>query len=175
MRVAICLGIVYILTKRAAQGIAECEHALELDRNLAGAHALIGFGKIFIGHAEETETHIVEALRLSPRDITAYIWMNNAGIAKTHLGNWEQAVAWFRRAIEANRNFPNAYFRLGAALAQLGRLDEARSAVKSGLALDPNFSIARARVAWTAMSDDRTFLAQLGPIFEGMRMAGVPE
>ena len=29
------LGFVEILTKRAAEGIAECEHALALDRNLA--------------------------------------------------------------------------------------------------------------------------------------------
>ena len=29
------LGLVDILTKRAAEGIAECEHALALDRNLA--------------------------------------------------------------------------------------------------------------------------------------------
>jgi class 3 adenylate cyclase len=36
------LGLVDILTKRAAQGIAECEHALALDRNLATAHAVIG-------------------------------------------------------------------------------------------------------------------------------------
>src|SRR5277367_5553314 len=49
------LGNVYIFTKRAVQGIAECERALALDRNLAQAHALIGQGKIFIGRAEETE------------------------------------------------------------------------------------------------------------------------
>ena len=80
MRVAICgLGLVDILTKRAAEGIAECEHALELDRNLAGAHAIIGLGKIFIGRAEETEAHIAEALRLSPRDTMAYIWMTIRG------------------------------------------------------------------------------------------------
>ena len=40
------LGLVAIITKRAAQGIAECEHALALDRNLAIAHAFIGLGKI---------------------------------------------------------------------------------------------------------------------------------
>ena len=34
------LGFVEILTKRAAQGIAECEHALELDRNLAASPCL---------------------------------------------------------------------------------------------------------------------------------------
>ena len=63
-------GLAHILTKRAAQGIAECEHALELDRNLASAHSLIGYGKIFIGRAEEAEAHIAEAIRLSPRDRT---------------------------------------------------------------------------------------------------------
>ena len=169
------MGLVDIFTKRAAEGIAECEHALALDRNLALAHAIIGFGKIFIGRAEETEAHVGEALRLSPRDTTAYIWMTIAGMAKHHLGSYEEAVGWCRRAIEANRNYPPPYFNLAAALAQLGRLDEARSAVKAGLALDPAFSISRARAARTAMSDDPTYLAQLEPIFEGIRKAGAPD
>ena len=97
------------------------------------------------------------------------------GRAKNHLGSYEQAVAWCRRAIEANRNYPHSIFQLAAALAQLGRLDEARSAVKAGLALNPAYTISRARAAWTARSDDPTYLAQLEPIFEGMRKAGVPE
>jgi TolB-like protein/class 3 adenylate cyclase len=169
------LGFVYILTKRAAQGIAECEHALELDRNLAQAHAYIGLGKVFIGRAEEAEAHIAEALRLSPRDTMAYTWMTFVSVAKNQLGSWEQAVAWSRRAIEANRNFPLAYFHLAAALAQLSRLDEAHSAVKAGLALDPTYAISRARAARTARSDDPTYMAGLEPIHEGMRKAGVPE
>ena len=171
----IWLGLVDIFTKRAAQGIAECEHALALDRNLAAAHAIIGHGKIYIGRAEETEPHIAEALRLSPRDTSAYIWMSTAGRAKNHVGSYEEAVAWCRRSIEANRNYPRPHFWLGNALAQLGRLDEARLAAKAGLALDPAFSIARARANWTAMSDDPTYLAQLEPILDGLRKAGAPE
>ena len=170
-----CLGLAYISTKRGAQGIAQCEHALALDRNLATAHSIVGMGKVFIGRAEETEAHINEALRLSPRDTMAYSWMNVAGIAKNHLGLWEQAVAWFRPAIEANRNFAHPHFVLGGALAHLGRLDEARSAVKAGLALNPAFSMSRARADWTAMSDDPTYLAQNDRFYEGMRKAGVPE
>ena len=169
------LGLTEILTKRAAEGIAECEHALALDRNLAEAHACVGYGKMFIGRAENSEAHIGEALRLSPRDTQAYIWMNTAGLAKLHLGSWEQAVAWFRREIEANRNNPPAYLNLAAALAQLGRLDEAYSAVKAGLALNPAYLISRIRDAWTARSDDPTYLAKIEPILEGMRKAGVPE
>jgi tetratricopeptide (TPR) repeat protein len=171
----IVLGLVDIFTKRAAEGIAEGEHALKLDRNLAGAHAFIGFGKIHIGRAEETEAHVAEALRLSPRDTSAYMWMNIAAQAKLHIGSWEQAVAWCRQAIEANRNHPIVYFHLAAALAHLGRLDEARSAVKAGLVLDPAFSISRVRAARIARADDPTYLTQLEPLFDGMRRAGVPE
>ena len=169
------LGYVHILTKRAAQGIAKCEHTLSLDRNLVQAHAFTGLGKIYIGRAEETDNHILEALRLSPRDTYSYIWMNYAGTAKNHLGRWDQGVAWFQRSIEANRNHPYAHFRLAAALAHLGRLEEAHAAVEAGLALNPTFAICRARSDWTARSDDVTYLAQLEPILDGLRKAGVPE
>ena len=63
-----------LFTKRAADGIAECEHALGLDRNLAAAHSIIGRGKIYIGRAEETEAHVGEALRLSPRALRHMKW-----------------------------------------------------------------------------------------------------
>ena len=172
-RALLYLGLVHIWTKRATEGVAECEHALELD--LADAHSAIGLGKIFVGRAEETEAHIAEALRLSPRDTLAYVWMTNVGIAKNQVASWEKAVGWLRRAIEANRNFPTAYFHLAAALAQLGRIDEAQSAIKAGLALNPIYTISRARAFLTAMSDDPTYLAQLEPIFDGLRKAGGPE
>ena len=67
------LGGIQISTNRAAQGILECERALALDRNLASAHSFIGIAKYFIGRGEETEAHINEALRLSPRDPRAFL------------------------------------------------------------------------------------------------------
>ncbi len=131
--------------------------------------------RFHVGVAEETAAHIGEALRLSPRDTWAYRWMIIAGIAKLHLGSYDEAAAWSRRAIEANRNHAHSHFWLAASLAQLGQLDEAHSAVKAGLALNPSFAISRARAAWTAMSYHPTFLAGLEPILEGLRKAGVPE
>jgi tetratricopeptide (TPR) repeat protein len=104
----------------------------------------------------------------------AYVWMAHVGMAKSHLGSWEQAVAWCRRSIEANRNYFVAYLMLAVALAQLGRLDEARSAVEFGFALNPTFTISRGRAFWSA-SDNPTYLAQLEPMVEGSRKAGVPE
>ncbi len=42
------LGVVQTYTNRAAQGIAECEQALALDRNLADAHGWIGLASFLV-------------------------------------------------------------------------------------------------------------------------------
>lgn len=72
-----------------------------------------------------------------------------------------------------NRNMPNAHFYLAASLAHLGRLREARTAVTSGIAVNPTFTIKGFRAG--AMSDNPTFLAGRERIYDGMRKAGVPE
>jgi TolB-like protein/class 3 adenylate cyclase len=170
-----CLfGVVQIFSNRAIQGIAECEQALELDRNLAQAHGWIGLGKCFSGRAEETEAHVLKALRLSPRDSKAFNWMAQLAVAKSYLGDDDAAVGSFRRSIESNRNAPPfVHFYLAAALAHLGRRDEARAAVQAGLALLPAFTIARVRAG--AATDNPIYLSQRQRIYEGMRIAGVPE
>src|SRR5271168_2489516 len=134
---------------------------------------MIGFAKLANGHAEETESHELEALRVSPHDTEANAWMGYIAEAKQFLGADEEAVAGLQRSLEINRNRPVAYFYLASALALLGRLDEARSEAQAGLALDPKFTIRRYRTG--AQSDNRVFLKQRERVIEGMRKAGVPE
>jgi TolB-like protein/class 3 adenylate cyclase/Tfp pilus assembly protein PilF len=167
------LGMVLGFTNRAIQGIAEYERALALDRNMAGAHSLIGQNKLFIGRAEESEAHVLEALRLSPRDPWAYIWLLTAGFAACLLGRNEEAASWFRRSIEANRNFALCHFIYGTVLANIGRMDEARSELAAGLALDPGFTIANFQSA--VSSDNLVYLEQRARIIDDMRRAGIPE
>ncbi len=169
----LCLGGVQIYTNRAAQGISECERALAIDRNLADAHAYIGMAKYFVGRGEETEAHIQDALRLSPRDTSVYRWQAIAGAAKVFLAKDEEAVSPLRHAIEINRNYQPAHFYLAVALAGLGRLDEARIPAKEALAIDPTFTIRRYRAG--APSDNPAFLAGRQRIYEMMRKVGVPE
>jgi tetratricopeptide (TPR) repeat protein len=144
-----------------------------LDRNLVFAHAVIGMAKYMIGRGTETEAHVREALRLSPRDTQAYLWMSYAGTAKLWQGADAEAAAWLRRSVEANRNYPLAHFYLAVALAYLAELDEARATVKTGLALHPSFTIRRYRAS--AACDHPAYLAGRERTYEGMRMAGVPE
>jgi hypothetical protein len=57
----------------------------------------------------------------------------------------------------------------------LGRFDEAHAAVKADLALDPIYTVSRVRAAWTAMSENPTYLVQIERALEALRKAGVPE
>jgi TolB-like protein/class 3 adenylate cyclase len=167
------LGIIQIFSNRAVRGIAECERALALDRNLAVAHAQIGFAKYVLGCGEETEAHVMEALRLSPRDTSANVWMVWIGNAKVQIGADEEAIGWFSRGIEANRNLPVGHFFLASALALVNRHDDARRSAQAGLALDPSFSVSRYRAS--TASDNPVYLTRRERICDGMRRAGIPE
>jgi TolB-like protein/cytochrome c-type biogenesis protein CcmH/NrfG len=167
------MGLVQIYTNRAAQGIAECERALAHDPNLAEAHSVIGIAKFVIGRFEETETHIRDAMRFSPQDKYLSAWLVIAGVAQLYLGRDEKAVTCFRRSVEASRNHPAAQYYLAGALALVGRLEEARSALRAAVAFHPDFTVSRFRAG--AASDNPRYLAGRERLCEGMRKAGVPE
>lgn len=169
----VCLAIVQSFSNRAAQAIGECEQALALNRNLPDAHLVMGLSKLFIGRGMETEAHIQEAVRLSPRDSRTYRWMSNIGLAKQVLGADDEAIVWLRRCIEANRSYAPGHFMLAASLAAIGSLEEAQAATREGLALDPTFTIRRLK-SWR-ISDDPTFLAGAKRTFQAMLAAGVPK
>jgi tetratricopeptide (TPR) repeat protein len=157
-------GVLKTTPNRADQGVAELEQALALDPNLAAAHGELGLAKIIVGRPEDTEAHENEALRLSPRDSFVWLWLHFKGAAKMTLGADEESIALFRRSIENNRTIPLTHFFLAAALANVGKLEEAQAEVRAGLALDPGFSIHRFQNG-----------GGYGRPLEGMRKAGVPE
>jgi len=133
---------------------------------------VIGVHKLHLDRAEETEAHVREAFRLSPRDVWAFEWFAISGYASDFLRRYEDAVAWQRRSIEANGNYPVSHFHLASALAHLDRLEEARAAARAGLALDPKFTTAwfrRVRFSNSAMH-----LAWRERLVDGMIKAGVP-
>ncbi len=170
------MGLTYIHTRRGQQAIAEAERALALDRNLAHARGgVLATANISIGRAEQVEGLVKEAIRLSPRDKDLYIWTMLAGMANLCLANDDAAVTWLRRSVEANRNLPITLFWLAAALANLGRQDDATATVDAALALDPSVTVGRLQRMLTGMSDNPTFQAQISRVLEGLRKAGFPE
>jgi tetratricopeptide (TPR) repeat protein len=167
------LGCVYSLSNRFLEAIAEYEHAIGINSNLALAHGYIALAKFYSGRAEEVDAHLAEFFRLSPRDAILYLAHFLSGVSKVFLGRYDEAIASLRRSIEANRNYPLARFYLAAALANEGRITDAQTVMKEGLALDPGFSIRRYRAE--AMSANPVYLAQREHMYVGLREAGLPE
>ena len=167
------MGRILNQTNRQAQAIEEFNRALSLNPNFAAAHALTGLAKLYEGHPEETERHVLEALRVSPRDTDANLWVGWMGHAKLYLGAYEDALNLYRRSMDLNPNYPVGHLHLAATLVELGRLDEAKAEIKAALPLDPNFTLRRYRDA--APSDNPIYLKRREQIIEDMREAGAPE
>jgi tetratricopeptide (TPR) repeat protein len=62
---------------------------------------------------------------------------NNLGFTYFKLGRLDDAVTWYKKAIELDPKRAIAYANLGDALAQLGRGDEAKRAYQTYLDMSP--------------------------------------
>jgi adenylate cyclase len=100
-------------------------------------------GCIVLAWAGEAERAIdwgTRALRVSPIDRLTYLPQEAIAIANILRGHNEEAANYARRAVQSNPNFSMSHCLLAAALAKLGRADEAKAAAKQALALQPSFS-----------------------------------
>lgn len=165
---------VEILTKRAPQGIAECERALELDRNLATAPMPLSDLAKFSSVAPKRQI-----VGLAPRPERYQCPYMEEFCRPCEDASRQVMTAQSRGFDERSKSAEIIWshtLNLAAARAQLGRLDEARSSAKAGLAVNPTFTVSRTHSAWTAMSDDTTYLAQVERrLLGGQRKAGLPK
>jgi tetratricopeptide (TPR) repeat protein len=133
---------------------------------------MLGLAKYLIGKGEDTEGHVQEALRLSPLDSFAYLWMLFAGVAKIQADEFDDATMWLKRSIDTNTNSPWAHFHLGVALYLMDRLPEARTAVQAGLRLDPSFTTERYRSF--AVINDQRYRTIRERTIHALKTSGVP-
>jgi tetratricopeptide (TPR) repeat protein len=115
---------------------AEIEAALRLDPNQADIHAMRTDFLVMDGQPLKAADSIARALRLNPRPPAWYYWLK--GEAEYALRQYESAVATLR--LEATYGTPSRSI-LAAALAQLGRLEEARIEGRLFMADYPDFRI----------------------------------
>lgn len=85
----------------------------------------------------EAEKHYLESLRIYP-DYTAS--HNNLGMVYyTYLKNNDKALSHFKRALELDSNYVEAYFNLASCYATLKQFDLAEKNYLRSIQLDPNF------------------------------------
>ena len=120
--------------------------ALELDPNLAGAHAVLGR----IQHSYDwdwaaADASFQRALALDPGDAEV---VRQAGRLAATLGRFDHAIDLFQQAAARDPLRVGVYQSLGNAMWRAGRLAEAAATLRKALELGPERGGAHAVLAW---------------------------
>jgi tetratricopeptide (TPR) repeat protein len=127
-------------------GVALWEHATQVTRNNARAHANLGVALARQGQHGRAMDEYREALRIEPRYAEAH---NNLGLALVDQHRPEEAVSHYRDAVRLKPDYTNAHVNLANLLDESGRRDEAIAHYREAIRLDPAQVLARLNLAVT--------------------------
>jgi adenylate cyclase len=97
----------------------------------------------YIGDAAEAKRRAATALRLSPFDPHLFLIHTALGLACYTAGDYEEAVAWCRKAMSQNPNYTANLRFLAASLAAADRPAEAQPIARALLDIEPGFRVRR--------------------------------
>src|SRR6202048_4919733 len=134
------LGLVCMWTHRSDRAMSSFNEAIKLNPSYAAAHVLLGQMHLYCGHPEEAIALAEKGIRLSPKDPRLFIWLAALSGAHYQLKDYAQAIEAGRRSWMLNRNWPAGLRYVVAGLAQLGRIEEAKTALEELKLLNPNLT-----------------------------------
>ena len=156
------------------RALEENETVVILNPNHAPGHAGIGICWIMRGRPREALPYFDHAFRLSPRDPLRAGWHTWVGLAHMMLGDDRKALEQSKRSAAANPHSAGAFTLQAAALALLGREDEARAALAVRQQIgSPDLTITTIKEG--APSDYPEYSRLMERYYEGLRQAGLPE
>jgi len=164
------LGLVCMWTRRFDRAMAEFQEAIKLNPSFAAAHALLGHLYLFTGQPEEAIVAAEKGIRLDPRNPRQSMRLSALAGAHYQLRHYEQAIEIGRRAWALNPNWPGGLRYVVAGLGQLGRIEEAKTALADLKAHDPG--LARVQGLLTRFYRSREGVDHF---LDGLRKAGMQE
>ena len=142
-------------------GIAEADTAIGLDQNLATAHAISGYWRLFLRRAGEGFSGLETAMTLSPHDPVRPIWEFQICHLHSHLAQWEQAIEHCRLAAQGPPWLWFIYADIIASNARLRRDAEAKAALADLLKRKPDMTAQAYVAAAATYSDNAVFTEQI--------------
>ncbi|TMH25984.1 MAG: tetratricopeptide repeat protein, partial [Betaproteobacteria bacterium] len=117
---------------------AQAERALAICPNLAAAHGALGVALAYSGRPTDGLAALEACIRLDPRDPSLVNRLNQLALAHYFCHDYEAAVEAAERAIRSFPDFPSPYRWLAAALGELGRTEEAKTALEKAITVSPD-------------------------------------
>ena len=109
----------------------------------ADPHATLGHVLLLSGRSQEAITRLEKAMRINP--IPPSWYYHNLGVAYSIAGRDEEAIQFYKKALEQEPNNQVALVGLITSYSLAGRLEEARGVVKELLSLNPKYCIRKGK------------------------------
>jgi TolB-like protein len=164
-----CAAFTYVLVgRRFEEGLELAERALSLHPNSVFVRIRAGVAYVNCGESEKALEHFESGWRMNPQDPKALTF---TGMCAAHFfaRRFEDCIAWGRRAVDEAAGANIARRHMAAALAHLGRVEEAKAEIAVVLKYQPSSSLARSRLS----SFRHPWMYDL--YLDGLRKAGLPE
>ena len=156
------------LHHRPEEALGLHRRALALNPNLAAAWAFLGKAESYLGEHEGALRHLDRYRQLAPCHPHAFFFDAARGIPLLLLGRHAEAAEVRRAATALRPGCSYPYKNYLAALGHLGLAEEAAAVRDRLLAVEPDFTVAKAlRRTPVRRAEDRALYAQ------GLRLAGV--
>ncbi|MGH6979834.1 MAG: adenylate/guanylate cyclase domain-containing protein [Stellaceae bacterium] len=151
------------ISHRPTESLGAANAGLAIDPNYAALYAARRGAELSLGRYAEAKADMEQAMRLSPRDPEIGTWHMYMGDAELGPGNYDAAIAEYRKAIDAGYRTFIPYADMAAALALAGRVDEAKAALAEARRLNPLLTL-----KW-----ERAHAPNIPSLFEGLGKAGL--
>ncbi len=135
--VQVTLGRVYSTMGENDLALEALERALKLDPRSADAFSAIARVFDTMGRAADAEAAFRKALVLQP---DSWLTRNTLGNFYFRQHRYEEALVEWRRVLEITPDNAVAYVNAGAALAESGKVAEARSMYEKAITIAPNYT-----------------------------------
>ncbi len=164
------MGLAALMAKEFDDCIDFLNRAVARNPSLASAYGFMAMVDGCMGKCEPALTAYGKAISLSPRDHTRLFWMAGKGIALYIDERYEEAVENAQIMMRVDPNYGASHRQLCAALAMLGRHEEAKQAMAQLRGRMPDLTIAKVAKMIPIMNaaDNERWL-------DGLRKAGLPE
>ncbi len=163
------LGAVHTFIRNHGTARVLLERALTLDPNAAWAWSRLGWIETYADQSGKAIANFERALRLSPFDPMNF--NNYVGIGSAHevAQEYEQAAAFYRRALEERPHANWIYRHLASSLSGAGRNEEAGQAFTEMMRNYPDLTVSKFKQAMVFSP------VSLNRIAENLRKLGLPD
>ena len=164
------LGLTLAFARRHDDAVESLARAIALNPNLADAHGCLGVVHGMCGNYAPCVACVERACRLSPYDTGRALWLAGKGIGAFITGLYDEVVTNAGLILGEFPAYATAYRQRAAALAALGRIEEARNDMAALLQLLPGLTISQVQVR-VPLKEPEAMHRWLN----ALRLAGLPE